>query len=203
MADEPKPPYVQFEVRSVEDREATIAAGHYVGRDVIFAIVVPAGTRDRIERVASEWLENIRQGVDQERVPSFWYDAYKRALNDFENSRETPEFGTPVQTWPGATPSQIKLLLDINVRTVEELAAANEETVARIGMGGRALKEKAKQFLEVAADQGKVVEEINALKVENADLRARDAEREQRLQKLETQLAALSGAETPAEEEVE
>jgi hypothetical protein len=52
MADELKPPYVRFEVRSVEDRTASIESGHYVGKDVIFAIVTPAGTRDRIEREA-------------------------------------------------------------------------------------------------------------------------------------------------------
>ena len=195
MADEPKPPYVQFEVRSVENRAATIEAGHYVGEDVIFAIVTPVGTRDRIERVATEWLDNIRQGVEQDRIPASWYPAYQRALEDFKNSRETPEFGTPVSTWPGATPSQVKLLLDINVRTVEELAAANEETISRIGMGGRALKEQAASWLAASADQGKVVEEINQLKIENAELRQRDEEREQRLQALEKQLQALNAPE--------
>lgn len=200
MADEPKPPYVQFETRSVEDREATLKAGHYVGTDVIFAIVTPAGTRDRIEREATDWLANIEEGVKQERIPSFWLDAYRRRLEDYKNSRETPEEGTSIIDWPSASPSQIKTLIDINVRTIEELAAANEETVQRIGMGGRALKEKARAWLDASKDNGQVAEEIAQLRVRNEELERRDEEREQRLAALEKQLEGLKPAE-PAEQE--
>jgi hypothetical protein len=70
-------------------------------------------------------------------------DLYQQALENYKQSRETPEQGIAIKDWPGASPAQIKTLLDINVRTVEELAAANEETLMRIGMGGRALKQKA------------------------------------------------------------
>lgn len=189
---EARPPYVVFETRSVEDRQQSIELGHYVGRDVIFAIVTPAGTRDRLEREAEDWLANVREGVNQERIPSQWLTAYTRALEDFKNSRETPEFGTPVKDWPGASSGQIKLLLDMNIRTVEDLADANEETVQRIGMGGRALKQKAQAWLESANDTGKVAGELDKLRTQNAELLERDAAREQRLSQLETQLAALT-----------
>lgn len=195
MADEPKPPYVQFENRVVEDREASITAGHYVGKDVVFAIVTPAGTRDRIERDAEEWLGNIAEGVKQERIPAAWHDIYKRALKDFRESRETPEFGTPIMDWPGASPAQIKLLLDINVRTIEELSEANEETVARIGMGGRALKQKAKAWLDASGGKGKVAAELDALRVQNEQLLARDKEREEEFAKLKAQVQALTAKE--------
>lgn len=195
MPEEPKPPYVQFENRVVEDREASIAAGHFVGKDVVFAIVTPAGTRDRIERDAEEWLENVKEGVKQERMPSFWYDAYKRALQDFRESRETPEFGTPIMDWPGASPAQIKLLLDIGIRTIELLADANEETVQRIGMGGRALKQKAQAWLDASIGKGKVAAELEKLRVANATLEKRDAEREEEFKKLKAQVAALTTKE--------
>lgn len=169
---EARPPYVRFEIRSEEDRQATIEAGHYVGRDVTYAIVTPTGSRDQVEREANAWLDNIREGVKQERIPSFWVDAYERALKAYEESRETPEDGTPILDWPGASPSQIKTMLDINVRTVEDLAAANEETVQRIGMGGRALKQKAIIWIEEASGQGKTTEMVNALTVENERLKA-------------------------------
>lgn len=191
MADEPKPAYVRFETRSIEDREATIEAGHYVGKDVVFALVTPAGTRDQIEREATDWLNSVEEGVKQERIPGSWLEAYKRALDNFINSRETPEFGTPIIDWPSASPSQIKLLIDINVRTVEALAEANEETVQRIGMGGRALKEKARIWLDSSSGQGKLSEEINALRVENEELKSRDAERETRLAELEKLVKSL------------
>ena len=40
-----RPPYVQFEMRAVEDRQASIDAGHYVAKDVAYAIITPAGSR--------------------------------------------------------------------------------------------------------------------------------------------------------------
>lgn len=192
MADDPKPPYVKFELRAVEDREATIEAGHYVGKDVVFAIVVPAGTRDKIEREATDWLLNIEEGVKQERIPAFWYDTYKRALDDFKANRETPEEGTAILDWPTASPSVAKMLIDINVRTVEQLADANEETVQRIGMGGRALKEKAQIWLDSSKDKGKLTEEVSQLRVQNEELLARDKEREAQFKSMQTQLDALT-----------
>lgn len=190
--DQAKPPYVRFETRSVEDRAATIAAGHYVGKDVIFALVAPAGTRDLIEREADAWLENIKEGIKQERIPPFWYDAYSKALDDFKNSRETPEFGTPIMDWPSLSPAQVRGLLDINIRTIEELADCSEEAVARIGMGGRALKQKAGAWLETANGPGKVAAEIEQLRVENQELKQRDEEREKALKALQTQVDALT-----------
>lgn len=182
---EPKPPYVQFEYRSVEDREASEEAGHYVGKDVVFACVTPAGTRDRIEREANDWLNSIDEGIKQERIPSVWGPIYRRALKDFEESRETPEFGAPIKDWPSVSAAQVKLLLDINVRTIEQLAEANEETVQRIGMGGRALKQKAQAWLDSSKDAGKVAAELDALREEVKALKLRDDEREKELAKLQ------------------
>lgn len=192
MADEPKPPYVKFETRSVEDRAASVEAGHYVGKDVIFAIVTPAGTKDRVERAAEDWLANVAEGVKQERIPESWLHAYKRALEDYKHSRDTPEFGTPIKDWPSASPAQIRTLLDINIRTVEELAAAHEEALASLGMGGRALKQKAQIWLDSSNDQGKIAQEIDKLRVENKELLERDAQREARLELLEAQIEHLT-----------
>lgn len=185
MADEPRPAYVRFEARSEEDREATIAAGHYVGRDVIFAIVTPTGSRDSVERKVEDWLESVREGVKQERIPESWLHAYERSLDNFKNSRDDPENGAPIKDWPGASPAQVKMLLDMNIRTVEELAVANEETVTRIGMGGRALKQKAVIWLEQASDHGKTSEKLGALEIENKELKDQIKNLMDRLTKVE------------------
>lgn len=192
MSETPRPPYVQFEIRAVEDRTASEDAGHYVAKDVIFAIVTPAGTRDRIEKVAEEWLLGIKEGVAQERIPAEWEHAYRRALKDFTESRETPEEGTPVTQWPTATPAQVKLLLDLNIRTVEALAEMTEEAIGRVGMGGRALKTKAQAWLDSAKGQGKLASELEHLRTENADLKARDEKREEELKLLKAQVEALA-----------
>ena len=195
MAEEQvRPPYVKFEFRSMEDRDQTVAQGHYVGKDVVFAIVTPTGTRDRVEREAQAWLDNIREGVNQERIPASWLPLYEAALKNFTESRETPENGTPVRDWAAIPASQVTMLLDMNVRTIEDVAAANDETINRIGMGGRALKQKAQAWLD-SADTGKVAGELEDLRVQNETLTKRDEQRERELAKLKAQVAALTAKE--------
>lgn len=194
MADEARPPFVRFEVRAIEDREATVEQGHYVAKDVVFALVTPVGSKDTVEKVADDWLANIQEGVKQERIPDFWYTAYKRALDEFRQGREVPVDGTPITDCAIFSPAQTRLLQDINVLTVENMAEANEETVQRIGMGGRALKQRAQAWLD-SSDKGKSAGQLDKLRQENKELKERDKEREAQLAKLSAQVEALTKKE--------
>lgn len=178
MAEEPKPPYVEFEVRPVEDRSASESEGKLVYKDVIFAIVTPAGTRDRLEKVAEEWIVGLEEGAKQERIPSSWPEGYRRKLESFKNNQEVSVDGTPIQHMTTLSPAQVKNCLNANVRTIEDLASATEEAMSRIGMGGRDLKQKAKAWLDAVDAKGKPAQELNDLRVKNADM--------------ETQLEALT-----------
>jgi len=188
---EARPPYVTFEYRAEEDREASIAAGHYVSRDVAFALITPMGSKDRIERIAEDWFTKLSQDVQEGRFPREWLAAYKGAFQEWKAGREAPASGTPIEQWPPASPSQVKNLLDLRVRTVEDLAQANEETLGRLGMGGRALKEKAVTWLQSAATGGKVAEQLAALQAENSDLRLRNTALEQQLRELRVEVDAM------------
>lgn len=190
MADEPRPPFVRFEVRAIEDRAASIEQGCYVAKDIIFALITPAGSKDVIERVADEWIAANEELVKQDRMPSTWNAAFRRALEDFKEGRETPTEGSPITDWGALSPGQVNLLLNINVRTVEQLAEANEETVTRIGMGGRALKARAQAFLD-SKDGGKVAAELDDLRHKLAELAERDEKREAELKALRTENEAL------------
>jgi hypothetical protein len=86
----------------------------------------------------------------------------------------------------------VKSLLDAKVRTVEDLAQANEETIAMLGMGGRALKDKAVSWLQSANSTGKVTEELAAMRVANASLVERNAV----LEKAVADLKALVESQT-------
>lgn len=167
---DPKPPYVQFEIRAVEDRSASEESGHYVARDVTFAIVTPSGTRDRLEKVALDWIAGLEEGVKQERIPASWLDAYRDALKRFENNQEAPEFGTPLRDWAGVSPAQLRILQDSGCRSVEDVAEAHEELLGRIGMGSRALKERAQAWIDSANDVGKVAAELENLRVVKSEL---------------------------------
>jgi len=180
---EDRPPYVQFELRAVEDRSALIETGHYGSKDVAFALITPAGSKDRVERNAEEWLEHIRTQVEEERFPAAWYRAYRDSFEDWKKGNEPVLEGTDVRNWPAASPAQVKAMLNWNIRTVEDMAKANEETLRRLGMGAMALKERAQEWLSVSSTKGKIAEQIASLRAEMADLKNENASLREKLQK--------------------
>lgn len=160
-----RPPFVRWEVRNAVDRQASIEAGHTVYGDVDFALITPMGSRDTVERVVSEWFEQLTEQVKQERFDPDWLAGYKQSYQNWKNDKEDVIDGTPIRQWPVATPSQIKAMTDLRVRSVEDLASANEELITRLGMGGRALVDKARDWLKAASGTGKLVEELSAQRV--------------------------------------
>ena len=189
--EEARPPYITFEVRAVEDRNASIESGQYKTRDEEFVLVTPQGSKDRIERVASEWFTSLEEQVKQNRMPADWVRQFRGAFEAWRQGKEIPIEGTAILTWPVLSPSQIRSCIDAQVRTVEDLAAANEETIGRIGMGGRALKEKAQTWVTSAGGKGKVVEELSSLKAALSDAKLRNESLEMQVKELAAQVAAV------------
>jgi len=186
QAQQERPPYVAFEIRAIEDREASLEAGHYVAKDVIYALITPQGSKDRIERVAEDWVKQCFQHAEEGRMPLEWAKGFETGFKMYQEGREIPENGTPIVTWPAIGPAQQKQILDANIRTIEDLAQANEASLAAIGIGARGLKQKAQAWLDAAGETGKT-----ALELDN--LRQRMAELEARNEKLETDNKQLSG----------
>ena len=191
---EARPPYVTFEFRAEEDRAASIEAGHYVSKDVPFVLVTPMGSKDRHESPADEWFARREQDAAEGRFPREWLSAFKGAFAEWKAGREIPLNGTSVANWPVASPAQVKMLLDLKVRTVEDLAEANEETLNRLGMGGRTLKQKAQDWLASANDMGKVSEQLAGLRADNEALKQRNEQLEKQLREVIPQLEALTKA---------
>lgn len=171
MPREERPPYVMFELRTQEDRTQSIAKGHWVGRDVPFVLITPQGSKDRIERVAEDWFAEKRAQATEGRYPRAWLDAHRASFEAWRRDEEPPVNGSPLRNWPPLSPTQYKVLRELRVLTVEDLAAANEETISRIGPGARALKSKAEVWLSTAAGTGMQVEEAERLRIENEGLR--------------------------------
>ena len=189
---EDRPPYVIFEARAEEDRNASIEAGHYVAHDVDFAIITPIGSKDRIERPVADWFAKLTGDVAEGRFKSEWLKAYRGIYADWKAGNESPLIGTDIRNWPVVSPAQIRNLLEIHVHTIEDLAVANEEVISSIGMGGRALKQKAIDWLASAASSGKPSEELASLRASNEDLKTRNASMESQLKALATEVKALS-----------
>lgn len=172
-------PFVRFETRPIEDRDATIREGRYIAMDVDYAIIQPAGAKDTIEKRVDEWFATFMRPEKMQLGAQYraMYDAWKQG-------KEIPLDGTSVRIWPVLSPAQVENLIACNLRTIEDVAAANEDAMRRMGMGGRALKQQAQAWLDSARDVGKVSEELNKLRVAVETLNARNNE-------LETELSQL------------
>lgn len=180
-----RPPYVMFESRSEEDRLNMVPGEPTKYKDVHYAFITPVGSKDRIERNVADWFENLEQQVRQERYERKWFDAHKAAYEAWKNDQEPPLNGTSIKLWPILTPAQTKSLLALRVLCVEDLAVANEETVNRIGMGGRALKDQAIAWLKTQEKDGvstlvktnnALLQRVDALLARNTVLEEANAE---------------------------
>lgn len=190
-----KAPWVEFRTIAEEDRQASVDSGSYKARDVDYAFITPAGSKDCIEKPVKEWFESLRLQVDNGRFPGEWLKSYEYRYEQWKATGEIPLEGTSVKNWAVASPAQVQTMLKIHVKTVEQLAAANEEVIGRLGMGGRNLVEKAKAYVkQQESGVGKLAEE-------NADLRQKLAqsakvqeEQASQLRILESQVQALASA---------
>lgn len=158
-----RPPYVEFEYRAVHNRAASEEKGHAVYENVAFAMITPAGSRDCVEKVAEDWLNYIDKQAQEGRYNPAWARGFRANFKEWLTGNEVPEIGTGLRQWPQITPAELKMCLGANIRTVEDLAVANEPTLQRIGMMGRVLKDKAETWLKASAG-GKVSEELANLK---------------------------------------
>lgn len=164
---EPRPPYIVFERRAVEKRKLIEDGGASYFVDVDFILITPHGSKDRIERVWEEYEAYLVRLVKNGEFPSRWLEEYRAGYKSWVAGEGIPVNGTPVRTWPAITPAELKALTKAEVRTVEDLAQANEQQIANIGMGGRALKQRAQDWLNAQTGPGALAEQMTALRSTN------------------------------------
>lgn len=197
---ENRPPYIEFERRSVEDRQASIASGAYTTKEVDFIIIVPAGSegKTRIEQVYTEWLAKIKPqtgslgGVDghymaASRFPAEWVEKIQTQHKLWKEGLSLDVEGTPLRNWPVLSPGQLKACVDLHLLSVEMLADAADDTVERLGMGGFNLRQRARDWVAQSKGSGPQL----AAQLEAA--RAESAAKDVRLKSLEEQVNALQG----------
>ena len=168
-----RPPYVTFEKRAIEQRDAN--GLNIASVDIDIALVTPMGSKDRIERIVSEWFPALQLQVQQGRFQQNWLDAFRAAYEAWRRDEEPPVNGTSIKNWPVLTPAQIKNLTQLRIVTVEDMAEANEETLMRVGMGGRNLKTSAIEWLKTAGGTGPLVERLVAMETKLEAIMARNA----------------------------
>lgn len=198
-----RPAYVRFEKRVIEDRDASIKAGHFVGKDVVYALITPPGSKDVIVREVESkkdstgritetgWLDSLDQAVTEGRIPDQYAENYRRAYEKYKKGEEIPLNGTPIKGWPPLSPAQQTNLIAMNVFTVEDLAALNEEGKSRMGMGIVELQRKAQHWLAESQSIGAAVARLTALETEHNDLKDQNKRQQLLIERLQTQVKDL------------
>lgn len=168
---EQRPAYVTFERIPVEDKAASLSAGHYVAKDVDYVNITPPYSKDIFKQKVQAWMDQLKADVANERMPKTWADGYEAAYRAWQTGQELPLSGTAIRGWGVISPAQQETLVKMNIRTVEDLAGVNDEGIRRIGMGAVELKQKAIAWLAQLKDKGPLTQEMAALRTENANLR--------------------------------
>lgn len=164
-----RPPFVMFETRAIPDRQASEKAGIMQYKNVNFALITPAGSKDCVEKIADEWFLQIRKQAMEGNYPADWVPYFELRYAEWKKGNEMPENGTPLKMWPVCTPADIAVCQAAKIFTVEDLAALPESGFQSIGMGARVLREKAIAWLG-SGDKGKMAEQLSALEVKVREL---------------------------------
>jgi len=186
MTDEP--PYLDFKTIAKELRNETIEAGHIVYEDVAMVYITTSGdNKSLFENYVPNWLSHLKARLHDQMISEPYYDFCVASYEAWKNKQAAPVLGTPIEQWPQVSPSQVKAILNANVRTIEDLAKCNEEGLTEIGMGARALKNKAQAYIQSAQDHGKVSEKMNSLETKLETAEAINKEMLTRIAELESQ----------------
>ena len=117
------------------------------------------------------------------------------AYEQYLQQNEMPPMGTPIRGFMLLQPSEQQRCLSANILTVEDLASANEQAIGRIGMGARALSEKAAAWLRTRGDgSAQVASENINLKIENEQLKEQLASALDSIKQLERELKTKRAA---------
>lgn len=172
----PKLPYVYFSVKSKQTKDEQ---GHVVDALEYTAHVV-TGPKDEREFEAEAWLKTLlekgqlRAGFDDSanEYATVWYPTFKGMFDAFKAGEEMTHPGTPLRTILAFMKTEVAQCERSHIYSLEQLADANEEMLGAIGIGGRALRDKARQLLASKADN-RQAEELAACHVEIEALKQR------------------------------
>lgn len=181
---EERPPYVRFERQVVEDKAASLAAGHYVGKDVDFVLITPPGSKDEMISKVDRWFETTERNVRDGRMNPKWLELWREGYTRWKQGQEMPLNGTAIRGWGLISPAQQETLIRLHIMTIEDLAVINDEGIRRIGMGAMELRTKAKNWLQSMKDHGPLVSQVTSLEQQNKILQSQ-------VETLGAQVAAL------------
>ena len=152
--------YVQFYKHAELDSFQSKQAGRKIFVEKVYIrILIPANRLNIVEREATD--EHKQR--------------FSRQWQAFLKGAEQLISGTPLSEIPGLTKSQELELRALKVETAEQLASIADSTAQLLGTGGPELKRRAQVYLATRSGNEKLVEELNEVKRQLAELIAQKA----------------------------
>lgn len=170
MEMEMRPPYVKWERGEVEDRDATIKAGHFVSKPIDYAHVTRAGQKDTLVKEANAFINDSFRAAKESRMPASWPEHFKQSYERWKAGNDAEVSGTPIKGWTVLSASQQAAIISAGVLSVEDLSELPDSELQRIGMGAIQFKQKAISWLAAASNIGKAAEQLAAQDVRIQEL---------------------------------
>jgi len=146
----PRPPFVEFKRVAVQDKKRTEELGRRVTKDVDYAFIMQPGSKDQVERVATDWLAMLKNKVingSADAYPQEWVDGFHARYKAWQDGLDAPLNGTSVKEWPVLSPAQAENFISLHILTIEDVAAMTEQAMGAYGMGAREFKQKANDWI--------------------------------------------------------
>lgn len=182
---EERPAYVRFERRAEKDHVESRKHNKVIDKNQDYALVTPPYSKDMVEFKIERWFETMEADVRSGRFPQEWLAKYREMYRLWTLGEELPVDGTPIKGWGVLTPAEQTNIIRTGIRTVEDLAAANDEGMRRIGMGAVDYRNKAAAWLRTLNDRGPLTTENAALKQQLAIRDSETAALKKRIEELQ------------------
>lgn len=199
-----QPPFVRFEEREMGlDAAATEKEGRPIPRIVVMACVTPHGSKDVVERVAEDWLKQIRRQAMSGQYNLEWVRFFEEQYKEWIKGNELPREGTPIATWPMTTNESRRRIRAAGYSTVEDLAQVPDSGLMSIGMDGRYWRDTARGWLNEAKDKGLNAKALADANAQIEELKGQNARLVERVEKMERRLEErVAVDEEPAAEKL-
>ena len=185
----PRPPYITFEARPMEDRQSGISGDKPMYKDVNFIIAQQIGSVNTVEKQADEWIADQYQKARVGIIPNEWPKLFEDKYEAWKKGLAAEIDGTPISHWNGISQAQLKNCHNLNIYSVEDIAALNDEAIGVLGMGSLNLKQRAQAFLDT--QKGGTGEELAALRSEVHDKDEAIQRQSERIKQLVSRIEAL------------
>jgi hypothetical protein len=93
------------------------------------------------------WLDKVKERAHHGQIGQRYLNHCLEAFNNFKKNESLPTSGYALVNWRGIDPAMRDRLLGMGINTVELVSTMTEEAMQYLGMGARAIKQKAEAFL--------------------------------------------------------